>query len=158
MSNITSVSQENIFTKIPKIEIPKIILTDESDNVLEINNEVIESNCIKNAKTLSVVSLNLLFQRKGEDPSSEKSWPKRLPAVVECIRELAPDILATQEGVPQQIQDLETNFPEYSRVGEGRDTKEKGKSEGESMAVFYRTDRFALGKHEDFWLSETPDK
>ena len=70
-----------------------------------------------------------------------------------CIRQVAPDVIGTQEGLYAQLRDLETDLPEYSWIGLGRD----GGSRGEFMAIFYRQERFEPVAYDHFWLSDTPD-
>lgn len=45
-------------------------------------------------------------------------------------------------------------MPLYRYVGTGRDD---AKESGEFAPIFFRTDRFNLIDHSQFWLSETPD-
>ncbi|MDX8289323.1 endonuclease/exonuclease/phosphatase family protein [Metabacillus indicus] len=84
--------------------------------------------------------------------SSPHTWAERLPAIVKLIQKEKPDIIGTQEGVYQQIQNLDASLPEYNWVGIGRE----GGSSGEYTAIFYRTDRYELLEYNFFWLSDTP--
>ncbi len=68
------------------------------------------------------------------------------------LRQQAPDVIGAQEAMYDQIQDLQTDFPAYGWVGQGRD----GGKRGEFMAIFYRKDRLQMLEHTDFWLSDTP--
>jgi endonuclease/exonuclease/phosphatase family metal-dependent hydrolase len=71
----------------------------------------------------------------------------------ELIRSAAPDVMGTQEGLYQQLQELATDLPGYAWTGVGRD----GGTNGEFMAVFYRKDRLQPLATNHFWLSDTPD-
>lgn len=82
------------------------------------------------------------------------AWPQRRDAVKALIRYHEFDIVGTQEGLPDQIADLD-KLSDFVHVGVGRDD---GKDAGEHSAIFYRKGRFELERHGDFWLSETPDK
>ncbi len=82
-------------------------------------------------------------------------WTARRAAVIGLIRFHEFDIFGTQEGLKNQLDDINSSLPYYSRYGAGRDD---GKEKGEHSAIFYKTDRFELLKSGDFWLSETPDK
>ncbi len=82
------------------------------------------------------------------------AWPARKAAVMALIRFHEFDLLATQEGLPEQIDDLAA-MSGFAYVGVGRDD---GKRAGEHAAIFYRKARLAVEKHGDFWLSETPEK
>jgi endonuclease/exonuclease/phosphatase family metal-dependent hydrolase len=70
------------------------------------------------------------------------------------IRHHEFDIVATQEGLIDQIRELDA-MPGWARVGVGRDD---GKQGGEHSAIYFRSARFELRRHGDFWLSATPDK
>lgn len=82
-------------------------------------------------------------------------WINRAPVVAALIRFHNFDVLGTQEGLLNQLNDLSNALPAYSRYGLGRDD---GKDAGEHSAIFYRKDKFDLLQHGDFWLSETPDQ
>lgn len=80
------------------------------------------------------------------------AWPERRDAVRALIAYHQIDLLGTQEGLMDQVEDLAA-MPGFAYVGVGRDD---GKRAGEHSAIFYRTGRFALLANGDFWLSETP--
>lgn len=100
---------------------------------------------------LKVASYNL---RLNEPEDGANAWPHRKDMVRALIRYHRLDLVATQEGLIDQIHDLEA-MPGWGRVGVGRDDGREG---GEHSAIFYRRDRLALEAHGDFWLSATPDK
>jgi len=81
------------------------------------------------------------------------AWAQRRPVMVQCWREVNPDLVGTQEGLYRQLKDLQHDLPEYAWIGLGRD----GGSHGEFMAVFYRRARFEPLEFDHFWLSDTPD-
>ncbi|MHB8606362.1 MAG: endonuclease/exonuclease/phosphatase family protein, partial [Thermoplasmatota archaeon] len=64
-----------------------------------------------------------------------------------------PDVLGTQEGLPDQVGDLARGLPHYAFLGAGR----MADGRDERNAIFYRPDRFDVEAHGDFWLSNTPD-
>lgn len=99
--------------------------------------------------TLTVMTYNLKFA----SPKPPNAWPVRRPLMREVIRQSAPDVFGTQEGLYPQLKDLATDLPEYAWIGTGRD----GGSRGEFMAVFYRKARFEPLAFDHFWLSDTPD-
>ena len=80
-------------------------------------------------------------------------WPDRLPVLTEIIERWHPDVIGTQEGLYQQLIDIEARLPAYTWIGIGRD----GGIKGEFMAVFYRRDRLEPLATENYWLSDTPD-
>ena len=103
------------------------------------------------APPLKVATYNL---RLNEPEDGADAWPHRKDMVRALIRYHRLDLVATQEGLIDQIHDLEA-MPGWGRVGVARDD---GHEDGEHSAIFYRRERLALEAHGDFWLSATPDK
>lgn len=99
--------------------------------------------------TLRVVSFNILQAGNRKYP-----WENRRDSVVDCLRDMNPDVFGVQEALWPQLEDLIEAFPGYTCVGRGRDDGHRG---GEFMAIFYRTGRFVLRRAETFWLSDTPE-
>jgi endonuclease/exonuclease/phosphatase family metal-dependent hydrolase len=97
---------------------------------------------------LDLMTFNLRYAH--EEPPD--LWPDRRPVVRWVIERWAPDIVGTQEGLYQQLVDMEADLPDYRWVGLGRE----GGSHGEFMAVFYRKERFTSLEFDHFWLSVTP--
>lgn len=98
---------------------------------------------------LSVVTFNLRF-------ASEKhpnAWGARRPILRDCLKQLAPDVIGTQEGLLPQLKDIAADLPDYDWIGAGRD----GGNNGEFMAIFYRRGRFEPMTTNHFWLSDTPE-
>jgi endonuclease/exonuclease/phosphatase family metal-dependent hydrolase len=85
-------------------------------------------------KGLRVMTYNLRYaSMKGSE-----AWPDRRPAMKALLKQQAPDIMGTQEGVYHQLRDLAADLPEYDWIGTGRD----GGSRGEFMAIYYQRERF----------------
>jgi endonuclease/exonuclease/phosphatase family metal-dependent hydrolase len=83
------------------------------------------------------------------------AWPLRRELYVATIRRFAPDLLGTQEVLPDQAGYLKEQLKDYAFVGVGRDD---GKGKGEHSAIFVRSARFEVLDSGTFWLSLTPDK
>ena len=98
------------------------------------------------------ISYNIRYANASD---GDNAWDIRKPATKEMIEREQPDVFGLQEALIGQLQYIDSNFPQYSRVGVGRDD---GKEEGEFMAVYYRNDKFNLLENGNFWLSETPDQ
>jgi endonuclease/exonuclease/phosphatase family metal-dependent hydrolase len=98
----------------------------------------------------NVATYNL---RLNTPADGRNAWPLRRDAVRALIRYHQIDLLGTQEGFIDQIEDLML-MPGFAYVGVGRDD---GKRAGEHSAILYRTERFDLRDKGDFWLSQTPD-
>lgn len=101
---------------------------------------------------IKLISYNL---RNSGAKDGDNSWSKRRPATPQMIRQEAPDVFGVQEGLIDQLQYIDTECPQYARVGVGRDDGAEG---GEIMAVYYLRDRFELVDSGTLWLSETPDR
>ncbi|MYM27819.1 endonuclease [Duganella sp. CY15W] len=100
---------------------------------------------------LNIATYNLRY----DNPNDGKNvWPARRDAMRALVRYHDFDLWGTQEGLENQLKDLDA-LGDYARVGAGRDD---GKDAGEHSAIFYRSARLALEDHGDFWLSATPDK
>lgn len=102
------------------------------------------------AQPFNAATYNLRLNLASDGPNA---WPHRRDAVRALIRHHEIDLLGTQEGLIDQIEDLAA-MPGFARVGVGRDDGQRG---GEHAAIFFRTERFALLATGDFWLSPTPD-
>lgn len=100
---------------------------------------------------MRVMSYNLRLDTPSD---GEHAWPRRIPAARHVLRELAPDVLGVQEGLPHQLDEISSWSCEYVRFGRGR----LADGTGESVAIFYRRDRFDLIEGGHFWLSDAPDK
>ena len=85
---------------------------------------------------------------EDEDPP----WSVRRGAVASMIRFHTPDVVGVQEALPPMLDDLDERLDDYAWVGRGR-----GSHQNEHCALFYRSDRLALERHDTFWLSTTPD-
>ncbi len=104
------------------------------------------------AQVFTIGTYNLRYDNPGD---TGNLWVNRAPVVASLIRFHEFDILGTQEGLKNQLDDIQKALPEYAHYGLGRND---GKESGEHSAIFYRKDKFKLLNKGDFWLSETPDK
>jgi endonuclease/exonuclease/phosphatase family metal-dependent hydrolase len=100
-------------------------------------------------RVLKLMTYNLKFASTTYEPK----WEIRREMQVDMIRKYAPDIVATQEGLKEQIDYLMDRLPEYIVIGEGR----KGGDDDEHMAIFFKKDKFRLRELQSFQLSKTPD-
>jgi len=104
---------------------------------------------------LKLMSFNVRNSHKDSD-DGENSWLYRKYAALKMIGELQPDIIGMQEVTGRQRRFLTDSLQGYSQYGLDRTTGLPD-GEGESMSVFYKTDRFELVDQGTIWLSETPD-
>ncbi len=109
--------------------------------------------CFNNlfAGSLKVITYNLRYDNAGDGINQ---WEKRKNKVDSLLHHYSPDVLCIQEGLNNQVNDLQTMLPDYFYVGVGRDD---GKEKGEYSAIFFRKNLFKLESSGNFWLSPTPD-
>lgn len=98
---------------------------------------------------LKVMTYNI---RLDIDSDGENSWPNRKEKVSDLIQFYEPDIFGIQEGLPNQVQYLDSVLTEYKAFGAGRD----GGLKGEHSSIFYKKNTYELIEFDTFWLSETP--
>lgn len=100
--------------------------------------------------SVKVLTYNIRYANPGDAPNT---WQNRKEKVFSLIRKETPDVFGVQEALMEQVADLEHAFPQYSRVGVGRDD---GKEAGEFSPLFYDSGKFRLISSGVFWLSQTP--
>lgn len=108
------------------------------------------------------LSLGTFNIRYGSADDKENSWENRRQILVDCIAEMAPDVLSVQEALPFQIDAITQAFPRLGRFGLGRfhgaATERAHESySGEHCDVLYDTNRLGLLRWGTFWHSATPD-
>lgn len=97
----------------------------------------------------------MTFNLKFAENTPPNAWSARRPVVRELVRNARPDVMGTQEGLPDQLRDLAQDLaPDYEWIGEGRE----GGGAGEYVAVLFRTDRLRAVESGNYWLSETPER
>jgi endonuclease/exonuclease/phosphatase family metal-dependent hydrolase len=90
-----------------------------------------------------------------QDHVDGNSWQQRAPIVANLIRFHDFDVLATEEVLPHQMDDMKRLLPEYAVSTHGR---EDGKNAGEHVGLFYKSAKYDLVDSGFFWLSEHPDQ
>lgn len=104
------------------------------------------------AQKLTIGTFNLRYDNPAD---TGNLWKDRVPVAAALIRFHGFDIVGTQEGLRNQLDDLQRDLTEYSFYGIGRDD---GRASGEHSAIFYKKEKYDLQESGDFWLSETPEK
>ncbi|MEA5617272.1 endonuclease/exonuclease/phosphatase family protein [Cronbergia sp. UHCC 0137] len=99
---------------------------------------------------ITVMSFNLRYDKP--DPGV-RQWKKRVGAIASVIQHYKPDIIGTQEGKLNQLEDLQALLPEYGIIGGDR----TGTGQGEHCAIFYNPQFLKLQQTKDFFLSDTPE-
>ncbi|PAW93535.1 endonuclease [Mucilaginibacter sp. MD40] len=105
-------------------------------------------------RQLNIATYNLRNANQG-DSTAGNGWGQRFPWAAKLMLFQDIDIFGTQELKYHQITDLTDSLPGYKWLGVGRDD---GKVGGEFSAIFYKSTRFQVLKHGDFWLSTVTDR
>lgn len=105
------------------------------------------------SQNFDVMTFNIRLDNSGD---KENAWTEgnRKERFARLLQAEKPAILGVQEALFHQVEFLETNFPNYQRIGVGRDD---GKQAGEYVAIFFDKQIFQLLNSGHFWLSETPE-
>ncbi|HEX3019079.1 MAG TPA: endonuclease/exonuclease/phosphatase family protein [Chitinispirillaceae bacterium] len=91
--------------------------------------------------------------RYGTARDGKNSWKFRRPYLQAVLKDNAPDIIATQEALRFQLDEIAEDLNYYGEVGVGR---ENGKQSGEYAALLYNHSLFSVAESGTFWFSETP--
>lgn len=103
---------------------------------------------------LYIMSYNIRTLVPNPKEDADK-WSVRKNALIGHIKQYSADVIGMQEVKYTQLKYFAKNLTGYSYVGRSRD---RFKTIGEGVYIFYREDRLELLESETFWLSETPDK
>ncbi len=90
--------------------------------------------------------------RYGDADDNLNSWANRRDLVIESLDINSPDIVGFQEVLPHVKDFLETNLPEYTVVGNGREKD----LQGESNCIAFKKKLFEVISLETLWLSDRP--
>ncbi|WP_411894611.1 endonuclease/exonuclease/phosphatase family protein [Winogradskyella sp. A2] len=82
-------------------------------------------------------------------------WENRKQGIVNLIEYYEPRILGVQEAMEHQLNYLDDNLTNYSRIGVGRDD---GKAKGEFCAIYYDNNQLSLVNESTFWLSQRDNR
>ncbi len=98
-----------------------------------------------------LVSFNMLVNdRDSTHWKEEHRWVKRLPRIVSLIDQMHPHIIAAQELLPSQLDDVVEKIGDtYNYYGKSRP------SNGEYTGIFYKTDRYKLLEATSLDIPET---
>lgn len=103
-----------------------------------------------------VVATYNLRNANGGDSTNGNGWgANAIPTSPRSYNFTGSISLVPKRANILQLQDLRQAMPGYDYIGVGRDD---GKRAGEHSAIFYRTDKFEVLEHGDFWLSEITDR
>lgn len=98
---------------------------------------------------LVVMTFNI---RYGTAQDGEHAWVHRRELVGDLIRRNHPDVLAIQEGLAFQLDELAPFLEGYRKLGQHRD----GGEEGEFSGLYVREEEVEVMGWGELWLSPTP--
>jgi endonuclease/exonuclease/phosphatase family metal-dependent hydrolase len=98
---------------------------------------------------IRLMTFNIRYGAADDGPNS---WPNRRELVADLIRREAPDVLAIQEGLAFQLEELAEALLGYRKLGQHRD----GGLEGEFSGLYVRVESVEVLAWGEFWLSATP--
>lgn len=104
------------------------------------------------AQEFEVVSFNIRYGTPGD---GENKWKSRRSRVMTIFNRYKEGIIATQEALPLQIDEILDEVSQLDVVFRSRTIEEK---KGESNAVFYNKKIWKIVEDETFWFSDTPDE
>lgn len=102
------------------------------------------------SQEFEVVSFNIRYGTPGD---GENKWKSRRNRVMTIFNKYKDGIIATQEALPLQIDEILDEVSQFDVVFRSRTVEEK---KGESNAIFYNKKEWKLLDNETFWLSDTP--
>ncbi|PXV68119.1 endonuclease/exonuclease/phosphatase family metal-dependent hydrolase [Dysgonomonas alginatilytica] len=113
-------------------------------------------NCsyIVNAQRITVATYNIRNEN-SDDIKNGNGWQQRLPEICNLIKYHNLDIIGTQEGLHNQLENIKEQLPELDYIGVGRDD---GKKAGEYSAIFYKKNKYKLLNSGNFWLANNSSK
>ncbi|MBD3629165.1 endonuclease/exonuclease/phosphatase family protein [Cyclobacterium sp.] len=100
---------------------------------------------------ITVATFNIRYDNPNDDPHT---WDNRKDVVANLILFHEFDIFGIQEGLSQQVNDLDERLPDHDFVGVGRDD---GAEKGEYTAIFYNRKKFKVQESDTFWLAPETD-
>ncbi len=97
-----------------------------------------------------VMTFNIRYGSAQDGPNA---WENRKEAVARLIARSTPDVLALQEALDFQLDDLSEVLGGYRKLGQHRE----GGSEGEFSGLYVNTRNLRVLSWGEFWLSSHPD-
>ncbi|MGD1890320.1 MAG: endonuclease/exonuclease/phosphatase family protein [Cyclobacteriaceae bacterium] len=98
------------------------------------------------------MTFNIRYDNPGD---AEHAWEHRKERVASILYFYNVDVFGLQEALHHQLIYLEEQFPNYERIGVGRDD---GKEKGEYSPIFFNPSILESIDQGTLWLSKTPDK
>jgi len=104
----------------------------------------------KEKADLTIVSFNIRYGTPGDGINI---WKNRKSLIFNVFKKYKGGIIATQEALLRQIDELKKEIP---KMGVVYRTRQEDDESGESMAIFYDKKTWKALEDETFWFSDTP--
>lgn len=104
------------------------------------------------AQEFQVVSFNIRYGTPGD---GENKWKSRRDRVMTIFKKYKDGIIATQEALPLQVDEVLDEVSQLDVVFRSRTIEDRG---GETNAVFYNKKIWKVAENETFWFSDTPSE
>lgn len=101
---------------------------------------------------MRVATFNIRYDNPDDAPDT---WANRKQVVADLIKFHGFDLFGIQEGLHNQVKDLDGMLPDFNYVGVGRDD---GKEKGEYSCIFYNKSKYKVLDSGTFWLAEDTSK
>lgn len=95
------------------------------------------------------------YNIRCDTDEDDRPWAARKDDVVDELERIDPDVIALQEAIAHQYDDVRSGLSGYDWHGVGRQDGERG---GELVPVAWRSGRLEALETGVYWLSETPMK
>lgn len=102
---------------------------------------------------VKAMTFNIRYSAADDGPNR---WPQRREMVLRVIEQFAGDFVGVQEALPDQVEFLRRNLPQYSLIVRSR---LPDADRGEAVPILYLRRRWQLDRRRQgtFWLSDTPE-
>jgi endonuclease/exonuclease/phosphatase family metal-dependent hydrolase len=100
-------------------------------------------------KELKIITSNIRFANPSDGLND---WPHRLPQLSKLYSDFAPDVLGTQEGRQEQLNELDVTLKDLVLI----DSHRSWIKERMYPCLFINPQTISIERSGDVWLSETP--
>lgn len=113
---------------------------------------IIQMGFSQTQPSLKIMTFNIRYDNPGD---GVHAWNHRKERVANILHFYSADVFGLQEALHHQVAYIEEQFPDFKRVGVGRDD---GREKGEYSPVFYNPSVLESLDQGTFWLSQTPNQ
>jgi endonuclease/exonuclease/phosphatase family metal-dependent hydrolase len=104
-----------------------------------------------NPPAMTLMTFNIRYDNPADGPNA---WPHRKDLVLETVAAYEPAVLAVQEALPHQLEEVRTRFPSLKPIGQARG----GAGVGEFSGLLIDIGQLEVLGSGQIWLSQTPEE